>query len=365
VWYRVLVADSVAIMRADLGATAPAPVAAHDGHGCCQDPCRRRFPGDTSGRRSLIGVRETRVPVGMEWSGLTVVQPEAVVVSLRCKSWRCVCCARRLRARNRARAFMGASGQRCAMVTLTVDPRDPRLVQHVATVWAAGAGAAIPAGISAERLRASGSIDYVRKVAWKRFRTYFGREFGAAPWFRGLELTRAGVAHIHWVVRVESVQDFARLRALVRGSEVGRSERHRAVAGWQQPGAGLAERAGFGIVSDVQLARSSGDVARYVTKATASAGIEAVSVSEMRPGVAVAAYVTKGVADLRMPKYTRRASWSTGDRAPWAPLWRKPERLGGFSRWRVASAGVEAVTRALVASGRVVIGPDGLGRSTP
>lgn len=235
--------------------------------------------------------------------------------------------------RNRARAFMGASGHRVALVTLTVDPEDPRFQGAVGYYRDAGAGG--PDGIMPVA-----SIDYVRSLAWPNFRKQLSREYGRVGWLRGLELTRAGIAHVHVLIRVRDVAEYLALRSLIRGVEADRADRRGLP---RSAGAGLAERAGFGIVSDVQLARAAGDVARYVTKLTSS--------SSLTP----AAYATKGIADGRMPKYTRRASWS-GGRAPWAPDWRRAVPLAGFT-WRVAAAAPDRVLQGLRASGYVIEDP--------
>jgi len=243
----------------------------------------------------------------------------ALVLALRCRSWRCPCCAVRLRARARARAFMGASGAKVALLTLTIDPSDGRLFDP--RCWA---GKSRPRSSSLVGQGNAATVEASTRYAswaWNRFRTYLSREYGAVPYFRGLELQRSGVAHLHVLLRVPDSLAFMRLRALIRGPESDRSR-------------GLAMRAGFGLVVDMQLARSGGDVARYVTKA-GSAGASMAS-----------AYATKGLAG-GLPRYARRASWSlpTG-RAPWAAGWVNPTPISGFT-WRIARCTVATVLSAL------------------
>src|SRR3989304_1213124 len=88
----------------------------HAGHGCCQDAYRPSTVG------VLLGANEgVRALVGTNEHG------QALTVALRCRSWGCACCARKLRARNRAKALMGATG-RVVFFTLTIDPSDGRYV---------------------------------------------------------------------------------------------------------------------------------------------------------------------------------------------------------------------------------------------
>lgn len=263
----------------------------------------------------------------------------AILLPLACRSWRCPCCAIRLRARNRARAFQGAArGGRIALVTLTLDPADPRVAEAIAYYRAVSPAAG-------DRVLPAATIDYVRTLAWPRFRKQLAREFGRVAWLRGLELTAAGIAHVHVLIRVPDLAAYVRLRSLIRGDERNRTARRGGVRRW---GAGLAERAGFGIVSDVQVARRSGDVARYVTKAA----------GDVRQGGEGAAYVTKGIDDRRMPKWTRRASWSGGD-AAWAPDWLQPTPIAGFD-WRTLAMSPATIRAALAGSGIELVDPDRL-----
>lgn len=341
----------------------------HDGHGCCQDPHRRRrrYGAATPAVLSLVGVRETRIRPGLGLTESVVAsngdlvpdretRREAIVVALRCRSWRCPCCSWRLVKRNRARAFLGVQGAaRVALITLTVDPEDPTLQQVLGYYQDAGGG-----GIHG--VFPAATIDYVRSIAWRRFRTYLAREYGRVPWLRGIELTRAGIAHVHVVVPLDSLADFWRLRLLIRGDEDGRVLRRgtwRKGLGWDRgvrSSYGLAERAGFGIVSDVQLARSNGDVVAYVSKATTDHPVASDGFAPEVVGGGGAAYATKGAADLRMPKYTRRVSWS-GGQAAYAPGWVKPTPLAGFS-WRVAPASARLIAPGMERSGFSLVDPD-------
>jgi hypothetical protein len=192
------------------------------------------------------------------------------------------------------------------MVTLTLDPKEPRYAARLADyARAGGSGTSAPSVVHA-------------RESWNRLRLSLSREFGALAYFKGMELTKAGTAHLHVLVRVSSVSDFWRLRALTPG---------------------LAVRAGFGKVVQSDLARRSGDVARYVTKADGGRGMN------------VAAYATKGI-DGRFPRYARRASWAK----EWAPGWVRPTPLAGFS-WRVAPLSVSRAVAALIASDFVIAEP--------
>jgi hypothetical protein len=247
-----------------------------------------------------------------------------MVLTLRCRSWRCSCCARRLRARARARAFMGASGARVAMVTLTIDPSDPRFMDPRNRAGKVRPRSSALLGDA----RAAAIEDSTRYAswAWNRLTANMRYRRTLRPFFRGLELQRSGMAHLHVLIRVRDAADFLALRAELRGPESDRS-------------AGLAVMAGFGLVVDAQLARSGGDVARYVTK--------------MRDGGAgdAAAYATKGVP-AALPRYTRRAAWSRA----WAPGWVKPTPVAGFT-WRVAHASESTVRAALALSDYSIVEP--------
>jgi len=292
----------------------------HDGHGCCTDP--ERFGASARARgygaRSLLGVRDG--------DGATL--PVALVMTLRCRSWRCGCCAQRLRRKARARAFMGASGQKVAMLTLTIDRTDPRYGDPKNR-----AGKSRPrSSVMLANPRAAVVEESTRYAswAWNRFRTYLVREYGPLPYFRGLELQQSGVAHLHVLVRVKDATAFMALQHFIRTS-------------------GLVERAGFGPVVDFQLARSGGDVARYVTKADGGGGVRHVSTEVVkgaaRPGHHASAYVTK-LPDA-LPRYTRRTAWSLPNgQAPWAPGWVRPTPIAGFT-WRVSNASESTIRTAL------------------
>jgi hypothetical protein len=157
--------------------------------------------------------------------------------------------------------------------------------------------------------------------AWNVLRGSLKRDLGTLPYFRGLELTQRGVAHLHVVVRVDSLDTFWRLRTIVRKAAAG---------------------AGFGFVSQVDLAKRQGDVARYVTKAE---GTGAAS--------AAAGYATKGI-DGRVPKWTRRASWSRD----WSE-WTRPTPIAGFS-WAVRPLDAAGLSDFFAASDMVVVDPGSL-----
>jgi hypothetical protein len=160
--------------------------------------------------------------------------------------------------------------------------------------------------------------------AWNRLTTRYRARYGRSlVFFRGTEAHRSGMVHLHVLVRVESTEEYAWLRAVMRGDE-----RVRETVEPNDRRAGLARKAGFGVVVDVQLARSGGDVAKYVTKAASGDRMG----FEVREGSRAAAYVSKG-ADLSMPRYTRRVSWSM-KAAAWAPGWVKPAPIAGFW-WRL------------------------------
>lgn len=279
----------------------------HLQHGCCRDQ-------ESGGGRALVGLARDG-------------SASALVFQLKCRSVnRCRCCAADKLRRDRARAFMGAALKgRVVLVTLTIDPNDLRFLDP-----ANRRGKARPPTadlLNDPRRRVIEESLRYQSWAWNRLRTALSRTvaFKGAAYFRGVELQRSGMAHLHVIVRVADLASFWSLRAALRGTD-----------GTD----GLAVRAGFGRVSDVQLARSRGDVARYVTKD-------------------VAAYATKGT-DAVMPRYTRRTGYSlgTGSRiAAWAPDWARPTRIAGFT-WRLAAAGADTVTRALVASDFVIGDPE-------
>lgn len=322
----------------DVGTYRSSQQTGHHGHGCCQDAARfgpsARAQG--KGSASLVGF-------GTYAPGVPTLP--VMALTLRCRSWRCGCCAPRLRARARARAFMGASGQKVAMLTLTIDRSDAR---YLGSTWVGG-----PVGgrfkrnrAGKDRPRSSVMLADPRAAvveestryaswAWNRFRTYLYREHGAVPFFRGVELQKSGVAHLHVLLRVENAVEVMALIARIGGPT------------------GLAVRAGFGPVADVQLARSGGDVARYVTKA--NGGIGSRIVGSGRPGASAAAYVSK-LPDV-LPRYTRRTSWSLPNgRSPWAAGWVKPTPIAGFT-WRVAKCSVATVLGALPPSDFHIVDP--------
>lgn len=306
----------------DVGTYRPSQqTASHEGHGCCQDRARFGPLARSQGRGavSLVG-----------FGTYSPDRPTLPVMAfgLRCRSWACPCCAVRLRRRARARAFMGASGAKVALLTLTIDPSDGRFADPRNR-----AGKDRPRSSSLIGSSSAETVEHSTRYAswaWNRFRTYLVREYGAVPFFRGLELQQSGMAHLHVLLRVRDATEFMQLRSLIRGPETDRAS-------------GLAVRAGFGLVVDMQLARSGGDVARYVTKTQAAGD--------------AAAYATKGVP-AALPRYTRRTAWSlTTGRAPWAAGWVKPTPIAGFT-WRVARCTTETVLGALPAEDFHVVDPE-------
>lgn len=202
-------------------------------------------------------------------------------------------------------------------VTLTIDPKDARW----SAFFAAQGG---PSGVREARgrlltgneARVQASIRYAA-ASWNRLRVQLVNEFGGerVHYFRAVELHKSGMAHLHLLIRVDSLGEwfvhYSRFRA-------------------------LAVAAGFGPVLDVQAVKSRTDAARYVTKATA-------------------AYVTKdeetGEVGRWLPKYTRRGAVS----AEWSE-WTPPTRIAGFS-WSLADCGRETALRALIASDFVMVDP--------
>jgi hypothetical protein len=263
---------------------------------------------------------------------------------------------------------MGAAvGGYVAMATLTIDPKDGRLADPACrpkrrrmTVVRGADGVplrvstvsrATPRPRTAELLNddRAGLIEHsllYQQFAWNRLTANlrnrkFIKESGGLAYLRGVELQRSGMAHVHVLIRVASRADFMKLRAALRGDEAKRSRLARTDP--EHRDAGLAIRAGFGKVVDVQLARSRMDVARYVTKMQDAGGASDA-----------AAYVTKGTS-APMPRYTRRTSYGRA----WAPGWVKPTPLAGFT-WRLAAASIETVTTALRLSGVELIDPGSL-----
>jgi hypothetical protein len=254
----------------------------------------------------------------------------AMALPLSCRSVnRCRCCAIAKGRRDRARAFMGASSGKVAMVTLTIDPQDGRFHDPANRTGRDRPRTSALVG-NDQAYVIEQSLRY-QSWAWNRLRTSLsrrGKVIGSMAYFRGVELHKSGMAHVHVLVRVESVTAFMLLRSALRGDESKRT-----TVPVNDRRAGLAIRAGFGRVVDVQLARNRGDVARYVTKD-------------------VAAYVTKGVT-AAMPRYTRRSAYSRA----WAPGWVKPTPIAGFD-WRLASCSADVAQRALIRSDFVIGDPE-------
>jgi hypothetical protein len=203
-------------------------------------------------------------------------------------------------------------------VTLTIDPKDPRWSSYFARQGgSSGVREARGRLLTGDEARVQASIRYAAE-AWNRLRLSLVREFGGerVHYFRAVELHKSGMAHLHLLVRVDSLSSwfvhYGRFRA-------------------------LAVTAGFGPVLDVQAVKSRADAAKYVTKATA-------------------AYVTKdpntGEVGRWLPKYTRRGAVS----AEWCE-WAPPTRLAGFS-WSRAECGPETAMRALIASDFVMVDPE-------
>lgn len=304
----------------------------HAGHGCCEDRGAER-DGRPRGGRALVGISADPD----RDDGRT-----ALVLTLRCRAVnRCRCCGARKVKRDRARAFMGAAGGgRIAMVTLTIDPQDPRF----ADVANRPASDRRRRAEGRERPRTADLMADPRATvieqslrysswAWNRLRANMAnrRALRGFAYMRGVELQRSGMAHLHVLVRVPDMAAYLALRTALRGDEATRT-----TVRPNQRAAGLAIMAGFGKVVDVQLARSRWDVARYVTKAEDAGD--------------AAAYATKGVGAV-MPRYTKRSAHSIGSKrmAAWAPGWVRPTPIAGFT-WRVAKADASLVAAALAAS---------------
>lgn len=308
----------------------------HLGHGCCQDEARR-------GSRSLVGVFGSQ-PDRMHNVISAQSTPVAVVFPLRCRSWRCACCVPRLLRRNRARAIRGAmAGGWVWMLTLTIDPKDPRWVAFVRSmVTPSGViergGRALhlrpEAGDGGRMATAALSLRYAGQ-SWNRLATQLRKQKGLkgrVAFYVGRELHESGMAHLHVLVRVRAATPwFMTYQAL-----------------W-----GLAQAAGFGRI-DVQRARRGESVARYVSKAAGMAGAAAVGAGQVTArGAAagiVAGYVSKGAESL--PRWTRRGSWSPS----WVEDWTAPTPLSGFA-WRLGGASAAFTSSGLVSSGFVVEDP--------
>lgn len=211
-------------------------------------------------------------------------------------------------------------------VTLTIDPSSPR--------WQAffdrqgGPEGVREAGgrILTDRSAASqASIRYLAE-SWNRLRTRLVAEWGTeVAFFRGVELHKSGIAHMHVLIALDSLEAW-----------LGRYGQFQA----------FAVAAGFGRKVDIQQVRSPQEAARYV-------------------GKAAVAYTAKGEAQP-MPRYTRRAAWSRG----WCE-WTPPTPVAGFE-WSLGFVDPGTAARALEASGyviedpgryRVVSAPSGAGGS--
>ena len=261
-----------------------------------------------------------------------------MVLPLHCKSWRCVCCVPRLLRRNRARAIRGAlAGGWVWMVTLTIDPSDPRWIEYARSAIEAGGVVerggrllSLREGIGDDGRMATAalSLRYAQR-AWHRLSVQLRKDRGLkgrVAFYVGRELQESGMAHLHVLVRarVESpwLMKYDRL--------------------WQ-----LAQAAGFGRI-DVQRARRGEAVARYVSKAAGMTGTPYVppATAGTVPGMAagiVAGYVSKSAEAL--PRWTRRGSWSP----TWVEDWIEPTPLAGFT-WRLAGGSAPFIKAGLIAS---------------
>jgi hypothetical protein len=268
--------------------------------------------------------------------GIREGEGRAVVFPLRCKSWRCVCCVPRLQRRNRARAIRGAlAGGWVWMVTLTIDPNDPRWVEYVRSQLIAGGvverGGRLlslrpDVGDDGRMATAALSLKYAGK-AWNRLAGALRRDpglKGRVAFYTGRELMESGMAHLHVLVR-----------ARVRSPWLMKYERLTE----------LAQAAGFGRI-DVQRARRGEAAARYVSKAAGMTDpprlVPAGTVSTMAAGI-VAGYVSKSSESL--PRWTRRGSWSP----TWVEDWIQPTPLAGLT-WRLGGASAPFTMAGLIAS---------------
>jgi hypothetical protein len=246
------------------------------------------------------------------------------------------------------------------MVTLTIDEEDGRYAEAKNRT---GRERPRTAGLLGDPRahRIEQSLRY-QSWAWNRLRTNLSRRkrLGRLTYYRGVELTKRGVAHVHVLVGVEDVAAFAGLRAALRGDERVRTGVRDGTVRENDRRVGLAIRAGFGTVVDVQLARSKGDVARYVAKME-DAGLALAPETVGAISKDASAYVVKGTTGT-MPRYTRRTAYSMGRGGKrscmdaWAPGWVRPTPIAGFD-WRLAPAALETVTAALVASDFTIVDP--------
>jgi len=259
-----------------------------------------------------------------------------MVLPLHCRSWRCVCCVPRLLRRNRARAIKGAlAGGWVWMLTLTIDPSDPRWIEYVRSALAAGGvvergGRLLPLGQGigddGRMATAALSLRYAAR-AWNHLRTQLRNDpglKGRVAFYTGRELHESGMAHLHVLVRARVASPWL--------MKYGRL--------WE-----LAQAAGFGRI-DMQRARRGESVARYVSKAAGMLDtpgvVSAGNASGMAAGI-VAGYVSKSAEAL--PRWTRRGSWSP----TWVEDWIRPTPLAGFA-WRLAGASAPFVLAGLIAS---------------
>lgn len=331
---------------------APAP-GIHAGHGCCRDETLPYGTMTLVGRRTVYDADEEALTFTKE--------REAIAIDASCNRWRCPCCKWRLRKRNRARAIRGALRPqgRTWFITITLDrstelyrefraaelvgdrttiqvdrkrrrrPVDVRSIRIVRKPRLIG-----PGQVPAARLlgRHRGVIEPGGRIledgnpqaetlisvryqaqAWNRLRLMLERHFGhRVEYYKALELhpgggANDGIAHLHLLVRTASVAEWWM--------------RFQGAGSWRS----LLARAGFGVVTKVELVKSREDAARYVTKMTA-------------------AYTSKDMAEL--PRWTRRGAWSRD----WS-TWDKPTRIAGEWHWQLARGPLDGIREALVATG--------------
>lgn len=237
---------------------------------------------------------------------------------------------------------MGASGHKVAMATFTIDPNDARWLDP-----ANRHGKVRVADPNVPNSALTGESSRYAAWAWNRLRVNLTNRMGKRAYFRGLEVHKTGMVHLHVLVRVKDATDFLHLRTVLRGDE---KRRTRSDATHRE--AGLAISSGFGKVTDVVLARSGGDVAKYVTKASSGD----VMAYEARERTVAAGYVSKGVMGP-LPRYTRRSTWSTAEGAEWAPGWVKPTPIAGFW-WRVEPHGIKSAAAVVRSQGFSIGDPE-------
>jgi len=221
------------------------------------------------------------------------------------------------------------------MLTLTIDPNDPRWIEYVRSALAAGGvvergGRLLPLGQGigddGRMATAALSLRYAAR-AWNHLRTQLRNDpglKGRVAFYTGRELHENGMAHLHVLVRARVASPWL--------MKYGRL--------WE-----LAQAAGFGRI-DMQRARRGESVARYVSKAAGMLDtpgvVPAGNASGMASGI-VAGYVSKSAEAL--PRWTRRGSWSP----TWVEDWIRPTPLAGFA-WRLAGASAPFVLAGLIAS---------------